>query len=148
MELPPRLDSLVVKHGISLSLLNDEDRALLLALAASAFEPRRIYREREVNEVLTDWLAHAGSMLRIDHVELRRWLVDARFISRDGFGRAYVRSAEEARRAAVLLGSSDVAAMNRAIGAVRAEARQLRAEKRRAFEARPASPRDAAANQM
>ena len=147
MELAPRLASLVVKHGLSPSLLSDDDRSLLFALAASAFEPRRIYREREVNDVLTGWLTGTGSMLRVDHVELRRWLVDARFIARDPYGHAYVRSAEEARRAAALLGGGDAVALVRAVEAVRAEARQMREAKRRAFENRPAARRDAA-NQM
>jgi hypothetical protein len=30
-------------------------------------------------------------MVQTDHVELRRWLVDAGYLARDGWGYAYVR---------------------------------------------------------
>ena len=99
MKLPPRLAAVVVKDGVSLGLLAEGDRALVLALAASAIEPGRAHREADVNRVLESWLAGPGALLRTDHVELRRWLVDADFLSRDGFGRAYVRGEAEAARA-------------------------------------------------
>ena len=67
------------------------DFALLMAAAAHAFAPDRTYTEPEVNERLRAWLAGAGAMLDVDHVELRRWLVDTGALARDGFGRAYAR---------------------------------------------------------
>jgi hypothetical protein len=47
--------------------------------------------EREVNEALKSRLAGAANFLDTDHVELRRWLVDAGWLARDGFGREYQR---------------------------------------------------------
>jgi hypothetical protein len=104
MSLAPRLATLVVKNGVSLGLLGAADRALVLALAAISLAAGRAYREAEVNDKLLIWLDGPGAMLRVDHVELRRWLVDAGFVARDGFGRAYVRGAAEAARADALLG--------------------------------------------
>jgi hypothetical protein len=104
MKLPPRLAALVVRDGVSLGLLAEADRAQVLALAAAAIEPGREHREADMNRILESWLEGPGAMLRTDHVELRRWLVDAGFVSRDGFARAYLRGEAETARATALLG--------------------------------------------
>src|SRR4051812_21055731 len=106
MTLPTRLASLVVKDGVSLGLLPEGDRALVLAMAAAAIEGDREHREADMNRLLQAWLEGPGAMLRTDHVELRRWLVDTGFVSRDGFGRAYLRGESEAARATALLGEA------------------------------------------
>ncbi len=87
-----RFAVLALRRGISLGVLYStrrDDFELVLAAAAAAFRPDRAYTEREVNDTLRDWLANAGTMLDVDHVELRRWLVDNRLLDRDGYGRAY-----------------------------------------------------------
>ena len=87
-----RFSLLSVRHGMTLGALysaSRDDFALVLAAAGAAFASDRTYTEREVNVVLRDWLATAGAMLDVDHVELRRWLVDNRLLDRDGFGHAY-----------------------------------------------------------
>jgi len=136
MKLPPRLAALVVKDGVSLGLLAEGDRALVLALAASAIEPGRAHREADVNRVLESWLAGPGALLRTDHVELRRWLVDAGFASRDGFGRAYVRGEAEAARATALLGEGPAAALEDAVLTQRAARAAERASRRQAYTTR------------
>ena len=136
MKLPPRLAALVVKDGVSLGLLAEGDRALVLALAASAIEPGRAHREADVNRVLESWLAGPGARLRTDHVELRRWLVDAGFVSRDGFGRAYVRGEAEAARATALLGEGPAAALEDAVLTQRAARAAERASRRQAYTTR------------
>jgi hypothetical protein len=136
MQLPRRLADLVVKNGVALGALAPADRDLVLALAASCLEPRRIYREDEVNRLLTDWLASGGAMLRTDHVELRRWLVDAGFVARDGYGHAYTRGPAELQRAHALLGGADAAALGTAVRATRDAAERARSERRKAFEQR------------
>src|SRR4051794_12549041 len=95
-ELPPRLAAIVVKAGVSLGLLDTADRELVLALAATALPPGLSVSEAELNERLKAWIGGPGAMLRIDHVELQRWLVDTRFLERDGFGRAYARPLQSA----------------------------------------------------
>jgi hypothetical protein len=67
MQLPPRLESLVVKSGPQLGAVSDTDRALALALASCAIEPGWPLREDEVNRRLSDWLADVGQMLHTDH---------------------------------------------------------------------------------
>jgi len=133
MKLPPRLAALVVKDGVSLGLLGEADRALVLALAAAALEPRRAHREAEVNATLEAWLAGPGAMLRTDHVELRRWLVDAGFVSRDGFGRAYVRGETEAARATAVLGEASAGTLADAVLTHRAARAAEREARRQAF---------------
>ena len=66
MKLPPRLAALVVKDGVSLGLLAEADRALVLALAAAAIEAGREHREADMNRILEAWLEGPGAMLRTD----------------------------------------------------------------------------------
>lgn len=136
MKLPARLAALVVKDGVSLGLLAEADRALVLALAATEIEAGREHREADINRILARWLEGAGAMLRTDHVELRRWLVDAGFVVRDGFGRAYVRGEAEAAKATALLGAATAAALAGAIADLRATRAHEREARRQAFAAR------------
>jgi len=87
-----RLEALAPRQGLSLGGMHSAspaDFALMLAAAAQSFAPATVYTEREVNGRLRAMLAGVGLMLAVDHVELRRWLVDTGVLTRDGFGRAY-----------------------------------------------------------
>ena len=87
-----RYAALALRRSVSLGALlstHSRDFAVMLAAAAQSFPAGRTFSEREVNAVLRDFLAGAGSMLGTDHVELRRWLVDFHLLDRDGYGRAY-----------------------------------------------------------
>ena len=100
-----RLAALAVRRRLSLGVMhtaNPRDVAQVLAAAARAFAPAREYRERDVNDLLRAWLAGAGAMLDVDHVELRLWLVDTGVLARDGFGRAYALGAPRADVAAAI----------------------------------------------
>ena len=68
------------------------DQDLLVALTGARFEPGREYREDEVNELLKEWLATFSAPYGIDHVSMRRALVDARWLVRDTAGTAYRRN--------------------------------------------------------
>ena len=138
MQLSPRLELLVVKTGLHLGVLADGDRVLVLALAACAIEPAQLLREDEVNRRLIDWLANVGQMLRTDHVELRRWLVDTGLVARDDWGHAYVRGRTEVDRARQLLGTTDAAALAGAVRSARVAAESARVARRQAFESRRA----------
>jgi hypothetical protein len=138
VQLPARLETLVLRSGLHPGLLSEPDRALVLAFASCALEPHRALREDEVNGRLVDWLADLGAMLRTDHVELRRWLVDTGFVARDDWGRAYVRGASELERTRQILGSTDAVALAAAVRALRVAAQHARLARRRAFHsARP-----------
>jgi hypothetical protein len=65
------------------------DRYMLLALAAARLDPDRAYSESEVNILLGTWLASFCSTITMDHVTIRRFLVDHRFLRRDPSGRFY-----------------------------------------------------------
>ena len=87
-----RFSALALRREISLGVLlstHPRDFAVVLAAAAQSFAARRAFNEREVNDLLREFLDDAGSMLGTDHVELRRWLVDFHLLDRDGYGRAY-----------------------------------------------------------
>jgi hypothetical protein len=87
------LERLAIKQGAALGNLHRCDWQLVLALAARCLPAAAVWREPAVNEALKCWLATTGAMLRVDHVELRRTLIDAGLWQRDGFGHAYERAA-------------------------------------------------------
>jgi hypothetical protein len=131
-----RYAKLAVRRGVSLGALrsgNARDFAIVLAAAAQAFQPGRVFTEREVNDLLRGFLAEAGAMLATDHVDLRRWLVDSRLVERDGFGRAYSAGTPgpEFAAAATQLSGVDLAALARA---ARAEDAALRTQRKERWE--------------
>jgi hypothetical protein len=65
------------------------DQHLLVALAAAQLEPGKVYREREVNEKLLAWLETFCERDGLDHVTLRRMLVDSRLLTRTKSGSTY-----------------------------------------------------------
>ena len=129
-----RFAALSVRTGLSLGIMYSsrvDDFNLMLGAAARSFAAGRRYSEREVNDILQIWLASAGSMLSVDHVELRRWLVDCRLLARDGYGHAYALAAPAPEFAllASALSGVDLAAVAAAARARDAEARQERKRK-------------------
>ena len=81
---------LCVRRGIALGGLATgrlDDFRALLAAAALALDEGEGYDEPAVNARLRAWLDGPGAMLDVDHVELRRWLVDTGLVERDGYGR-------------------------------------------------------------
>jgi hypothetical protein len=47
------------------------------------------YSEESLNRAIKEWIAEVGSGIGIDHVTLRRYLVDAAYLHRDPGGSAY-----------------------------------------------------------
>lgn len=86
-----RLSRLVVKNGVGLGLLAADERTLALAAIWAALPAEAVLNESQLNEQLKAQLAGPAAWLDTDHVELRRWLVDAGFVQRDGYGREYRR---------------------------------------------------------
>lgn len=68
---------------------NRKDTEILLALAASTFDPQKVYSEKEVNEHLSEWLLGFAKPAGVDHVTVRRYLVDYYFLLRDVPGMSY-----------------------------------------------------------
>ncbi len=62
---------------------------MLLASVAFAFQFGETYSEGQVNGLILEWVSRFGAELGIDHVTLRRYLVDEGILNRDEFGSAY-----------------------------------------------------------
>jgi hypothetical protein len=71
------------------------DQHLLVALAAAQLEAGKVYREREINEKLLAWLETFCEPDGLDHVTLRRMLVDSRLLIRTKSGSTYELSHEK-----------------------------------------------------
>ena len=70
------------------------DLEVFLTLAAARFEPQRAYSEAQVNDLLQAWLEPFCSRFSVDHVTVRRCLVDARLLLRDRAGSTYKLAAD------------------------------------------------------
>lgn len=135
-EIRDRLARLVVKSGVMLGGLSQPDRLLVLALPAERLRPGEAVSEAEVNARLRCSIAEEAAFLDIDHVELRRWLVDSGWWRRDGFGRCYERVptdalAGELREVADALHGLDLPAW---VAACRDALRRQREQRRQAWE--------------
>ena len=65
------------------------DRHILLMSVVLTLDDSTLYTEKELNEALQAWLAAVGKSTGIDHVSLRRYLVDERYVTRDNAGSEY-----------------------------------------------------------
>jgi len=129
-----RFAKLAVRTGLSLGVLYSArigDFHLVLAAASRAFAAGRTYSERDINDLLRAWLAREGSMLAVDHVELRRWLVDCHVLVRDDYGRSYAlgRPVTEIAAIAAALSGVDLAQIAADARARDAKAREERKRK-------------------
>ena len=68
---------------------NRKDAEIFLALMASSFNPRLAYSEAEVNEHLLEWMADFTCPVAMDHLTIRRSLIDFRLLLRDVAGIRY-----------------------------------------------------------
>jgi hypothetical protein len=60
-----------------------------LALAAASLESQEVFTEAELNARLADWMASFANPRQLDHVTVRRYLVDLSMLLRDPEGRSY-----------------------------------------------------------
>lgn len=74
------------------------DRWIVLHALASSLPKDRALSEKEVNAAIQAWLGGQGKTFYIDHVSLRRELVDGGFLERDPAGHSYTRSDGYRRR--------------------------------------------------
>ncbi len=85
------LQRLLKKKDFTLKNLKSEEFLTYLSLASLTVPSSQILNEKEVNEALKHWLNGTGSILWIDHVELRRTLIDYNFLQRNLAGNEYQR---------------------------------------------------------
>jgi hypothetical protein len=72
------------------------DRQIVLISAIVGLERQRKYSESELNDELQKWTILFGRRYNVDHVTLRRYLIDERYIVRDSAGSMYQLAAREA----------------------------------------------------
>ncbi len=65
------------------------DRHILLISAARGLETGRTYSEIQINELLQGWSNLFGDNFGLDHVTLRRYLVDEKYFEREANGISY-----------------------------------------------------------
>jgi hypothetical protein len=65
------------------------DRHILLRSIIQFMKAVDEYSEQSINSALKQWIAEVGSGMDIDHVTLRRYLVDAGYLERSSDGAAY-----------------------------------------------------------
>ena len=68
------------------------ERRMLLISTITEMDSTKNYSEAEINKVLENWIERFGADLPIDHVTLRRYLVDEAIVHRDSFGSTYALS--------------------------------------------------------
>ncbi len=65
------------------------DRHIVYIGALIGLQPDRKYSESELNAELQKWTLLFGQRYNIDHVTLRRYLIDERYLQRDAAGGSY-----------------------------------------------------------
>jgi hypothetical protein len=84
-----RLVDLCLRSGITGLPKREEDRHIVFKSAALYLEPTTNLTESELNEGLQAWLNDVWEAGGLDHVTLRRWLVDTGYLTRDRDGASY-----------------------------------------------------------
>jgi hypothetical protein len=65
------------------------DREILMKSFTLDLDEKAVYGEREINEQLKRWQREVAPALDVDHVTLRRWLVDYGHLERTRDGKEY-----------------------------------------------------------
>jgi len=88
-EFKKRLADLYARSGALRLPRRQRDRHILLKSIALILDKEREYTQPEINSAIGSWLSYAAREIKIDHVWLRRQLVDAGYITRDKRGKSY-----------------------------------------------------------
>jgi len=88
-EFEERLAAICLGGAGSAFPRRSRDRQILYRSIIQRLDHTREYSEGDLNEALQQWLLDIGACLDIDHVTLRRYLVDERYLSRVANGSAY-----------------------------------------------------------
>jgi hypothetical protein len=88
-EFEVRLAEICLRRGAPGLPQLERDRAVLFKSAVLVLPAAAGLSESNVNEALKQWLAEVGRGVEIDHVALRRALVDAGWLTRSADGREY-----------------------------------------------------------
>lgn len=84
-----RLEVLCLSKGSPCLPKKYQDQQILFKSIILTMDNNKNYIELEINEAIKDWLGKVGKEIDLDHVTLRRGLVDNRYLSRDDEGSHY-----------------------------------------------------------
>lgn len=65
------------------------DRQIVFKSIALRLSKHRAYTEQEINRALANWTVEVGHSLEVDHVTLRRSLIDEKYLERSEDGSLY-----------------------------------------------------------
>jgi hypothetical protein len=88
-EFKKRLFELCSLSGLSGLPRKSRDRHILLKSVALLLDKTQEYSEVEINQELQGWLTDVGRSIELDHVELRRRLIDHEYLGRSKDGSRY-----------------------------------------------------------
>ena len=84
-----RLVDLCVRGGLTGLPRKEQDRHILFKSIVLNLKRDRSYTDSEINDALRSWIVNIGDKIEIDHVLLRRSLVDENYLERESDGSAY-----------------------------------------------------------
>lgn len=84
-----RLGDLCLKSGLSGLPKNESDQQILLKSAVLMLDRSGKFSEPEINERLKAWVRDVSQIKELDHVSLRRQLVDTGYLKREPDGSRY-----------------------------------------------------------
>lgn len=88
-EFKKRLVKLCLRSGLSDFPKAAIDQHVLLKSVMLTMGETAVFSEKEINAKLKQWVDHIGTFELLDHVTLRRRLVDAGYVSRSNDGAVY-----------------------------------------------------------
>lgn len=84
-----RLAALCARSGMSGFPKDEGDQHILLKSVALTIGQGGILNEQEINEKLKYWINRISQIEKLDHSSLRRWLIDAGYLTRSSDGSQY-----------------------------------------------------------
>ncbi|MEJ2355138.1 MAG: DUF2087 domain-containing protein [candidate division WOR-3 bacterium] len=88
-EFIDRFDRLCGKGDLIQFPKSNTDRLILLGSIIIQLEPQKEYSEKSINEAIVKWIDKMANQSYLDHVTLRRYLVDLRLLERNRAGDCY-----------------------------------------------------------
>ena len=89
LEFKKRLAQLCLTSSSPEMPRRQRDRQIVLKSIALCLSKERTYTELEINAALAEWTVAVGHSLEVDHVTLRRSLIDERYLERSDGGSLY-----------------------------------------------------------
>ncbi len=88
-EFKKRLVELCAQSRITTFPRKYRDRHILFKSVTLTLDVKQMYTEVEINDGLRRWLADVAPSLQIDHLKLRRWMIEEFYIGRQRDGSRY-----------------------------------------------------------